>query len=691
MKVFKFFNLIRYLNTLKNVLSINVIRKLGLICLFVTIALLCRTQSKKIDSTLSVINTNPKNDTTKVTALLYVSDLYQSVNLKKALTYANLANTVAASLNNKYYIGLSLSRIASIHAWYGKTNEALGLYINEIELAKQINSSQLLQDAYDGIAYVYEIEGEWEQSLQYGLKSLNISEKSPADINLGYSYHQLGSVYLGLGDNLKAELYLKKAKIIFTNKGNNDRVALCNVDLGKVYANLHYFNLAKTFLDSALQQFSAAEEPFQVAETYQQLGKLLLNEGLYNDGEYYYRQALAVYGNDGSAEIDYAHAMLGLGEVALARRDYKTALIVLKDDYNKLMAAHDEGKGLECLLYLARADSATGNFSEAYNYLQQYRQVYNDFYNEKKNKATQRMLIEFEVERQNGENKILRTKYIEQQRQFIIIISACGLILLGALFLVVVYRQKNAAFKSIEKLQEETAAKNKEMLLANSVKDKLISMIAHDVRSPLASVQNTLTLTREQVISLEEFGQLSQMLEMDIQHLTGMLDNTLMWAREQMIDLNINKVNFNVYGVVDDVTNVYQQTIASKGVIVCNNIQQNTLVFSDKDIISTVLRNIISNAIKFTPPGKAIYIEQKNIKSKVLISVKDEGVGISDDVLKKINDKEFISTRGTDNEKGTGLGLLFSRDLLLKLGEDFQISTVQGKGTAVTISISIKK
>jgi len=255
----------------------------------------------------------------------------------------------------------------------------------------------------------------------------------------------------------------------------------------------------------------------------------------------------------------------------------------------------------------------------------------------------------------------------------------------------VLYRQKNAAFKSIEKLQEDTAAKNREMLVANNVKDKLISMIAHDVRSPLASVQNTLTLTREEVIDLEDFARLSQMLEMDIQHLTGMLDNTLMWAREQMIDINIKKISFNVYDVIDDVITVYQQTITSKGVIVCNNIKRNTEVFSDKDIISTVLRNVLSNAIKFTPQGKAIYIEQTSIKSKVLISVKDEGVGITDDVLRKINDKEFISTRGTDNEKGTGLGLLFSRDLLLKLGEDFQISTVQGKGTAVTISISVKK
>jgi signal transduction histidine kinase len=216
-------------------------------------------------------------------------------------------------------------------------------------------------------------------------------------------------------------------------------------------------------------------------------------------------------------------------------------------------------------------------------------------------------------------------------------------------------------------------------------------MIAHDVRSPLASVQNTLTLTREEVISLEDFARLSQMLEMDIQHLTGMLDNTLMWAREQMIDISIKKVNFNIYTIIDDVIAMYQQTITSKGIMVYNHIKPNTEVFSDKDIIATVLRNIVSNAIKFTPQGKSIYIEQTNIKSKVLISVKDEGVGISDEVLKKINDKQFISTRGTDNEKGTGLGLLFSRDLLLKLGEDFQISSVRGKGTAVTISVNAKK
>jgi two-component system sensor histidine kinase/response regulator len=352
-----------------------------------------------------------------------------------------------------------------------------------------------------------------------------------------------------------------------------------------------------------------------------------------------------------------------------------------------LKSSGDKEKELECIRYIVTADSATGNFKEAFDYMQRHRVLYDSVYSEKKNKAAQRMLIEFGVERQGTDNKILQNKYDAQQSRLIIILIAGAILLLGAIFLILLYRQKNEAFKAIEKLQEETAQRNREMVTSNAVKDKLISMIAHDVRSPLASVQNTLTLTREKILSTSEFEQLSQMLEMDIQHLMGMLDNTLLWAREQMIDIGVRKTTFNIYKVVEDIIELYNQTTLSKGVTIYNNIQPDTMVFSDVDIVSTILRNILSNAVKFTPQGKNIYIQQASTKSKILISVKDEGVGITDDVLKKINNKEFISTRGTDNEKGTGLGLLFSKELLLKLGEDFQISSVLGKGTAITISL----
>lgn len=664
-----------------------------LLCTIVSLALLLtalagQAQQREIDSTLRFIASYKKDDTVKVSALLFVSDVYQTLNLEKAAEYAAKAKTLAEKTGVKYSVALAISRLASIDTWRERTTEALNGYIKEVEIGKDIGSDFILQDAYDGIAYVYELEREWNAALQYALKSLAITQKTALPTDEAYAYHQMGSAYVGLNQFADAERYLKKARALFKMVPDTDRVAVCNVDLAKVYIQQKYYNIAKPYLDTALQLFTASGEEYQMAETYHQLGRLALRQQLWDEAEANFLKELDIYKRYPGAPVSHAHAAIGLGRVAMGRNDYKKAIAIFNEEMQRLQAAGNKERQLDCLILLARSDSATNNFKDAFYYMQRYKQLYDTVNSERKDRATQRALLELGVERQNNETKLLQARYNAQQGRLIIIIIAAGLLVAAVVYLILLYRQKSEALKSVEKLQEETAYKNREMTSANNVKDKLISMIAHDVRSPLASVQNTLTLTREGILNTDEFMQLSQMLEMDIQHLMGMLDNTLLWAREQMLDINVRKTRFKIYTVVNTVIELYQQTIISKGVTVYNNINKNTEVYSDIDIISTVLRNILSNAVKFTPQGKSIYIEQSNLKNKILITIKDEGVGISDDVLKKINDKEFISTRGTGNEKGTGLGLLFSKDLLFKLGEDFQMSSVPGKGTAVTISLN---
>jgi len=645
-------------------------------------------QQRELDSTLQFIAGYKKEDTVKVSALLLVSDIYQTLNLEKAAEYAEQAKTLAEKTGIKYSLALAISRLASIDTWRERTTEALNGYIKQVDIGKEIGSDFILQDAYDGIAYVYELEKEWNAALQYALKSLAIAQKTPKPGDEAYAYHQMGSAHLGLNQFAEAERYLKKARGLFKSVQDTDRVAVCNVDLAKVYIQQRYYNIARPYLDTALQMFTASGEEYQVAETYHQLGRLAIRQQLWDEAEASFLKELDIYKRYPGAPVSHAHAAIGLGRVAMGRNDYKKAIAIFSEEMLRLQAAGNKERQLDCLILLARSDSATNNFKDAFYYMQRYKQLYDTVNSERKDRATQRALLELGVERQANENNLLQAKYNAQQGRLIIIISAAGLLVAGVVLLILLYRQKSEAFKAVEKLQEETAHKNREMTSANNVKDKLISMIAHDVRSPLASVQNTLTLTREGILNTDEFMQLSQMLEMDIQHLMGMLDNTLLWAREQMLDINVRKTKFKVYTVVTSVIELYQQTIVSKGVTIYNNINKNTEVYSDVDIISTVLRNILSNAVKFTPQGKSIYIEQSNLKNKILVTIKDEGVGISDDVLKKINNKEFISTRGTGNEKGTGLGLLFSKDLLFKLGEDFQMSSVLGKGTAVTISLN---
>ena len=191
-------------------------------------------------------------------------------------------------------------------------------------------------------------------------------------------------------------------------------------------------------------------------------------------------------------------------------------------------------------------------------------------------------------------------------------------------------------------MQKETEAKNNELAVINAVKDKLISMIAHDVRSPLTSLQNILYATREKIINESEFTKLSQVLDNDIRHLISMLDNTLLWAREQIHALKVNKVNFNLHTLAEDVTSLYHQSLLDKEIEIQNNIPTDAEVYSDKEIIHTVLRNMVSNAIKFTQRGKCIVLSSKKQNGELLVSVKDEGAGISPVILEKSGRKNLF-------------------------------------------------
>lgn len=274
-----------------------------------------------------------------------------------------------------------------------------------------------------------------------------------------------------------------------------------------------------------------------------------------------------------------------------------------------------------------------------------------------------------------------------QNRDNVYFIVAGMSIFIISILLIYSYKKKNSALKKVDILQKGTEARIEELAKINGIKDKLISIISHDMKSPLASLQSTLALTRENILDKDEFNKLSEGIEADIYQLRGMLDNMLLWAREQVTDITIKKVSFNIYDVIEEIVTMHKTTLKAKNITVQNFVIPGSLVFSDKDIVTTAFRNIFSNAVKFSPTGKKIFIQQMLLNNKTYISVKDEGNGIEDEILQKINNKEFVSTRGTANEKGTGIGMSFSKELFEKLEETFDISSAVGKGTAVTFSM----
>jgi signal transduction histidine kinase len=641
-----------------------------------------------VDSLQKLLATQD-GDTSRVKTLIQLASFLQAINLEQAAQYAKSAVELAKQTGNILLQCDALETQASIYAWQYQTSDALQNYFYALELARDYDVKQKEQKAYDGIAYVYEEEEEWDKALSYSLRSLAIAEQLGDTLAPAYSYHGLSAIYAHTGNYTKAQENLGKAINLFRLYHVNDRLGTCFVDLAKVHTQLHFYNLAGNYFDSAILIFNAIDEPAQLSETYLQKGNMFIADNMPDSALVCFKQARTLFDWNDIAALHKGRYFLGVGKCYFYKKQYNAAAQQLDSSYHFLQQSNPTAHTLDCLSFLAKTDSALGNFKEAFFHLGTRNTIAEKINAEKIKKTAERMLIELDINKKDRETELLKTKYALQSSKLAIIFTSSVLILVGIVLLAFLYNQKTRAFKAVAVLQAQTVTKNDELEKSNNVKDKLLSMIAHDVRSPLSSLHNILILTRENIINKEEFANLSSMLEVDISHLISMLDNTLLWAREQMLDISVKETSFRLVNVVMDVLALYQQTINGKRIQVVNNTHPDVFVFADKDILTTVLRNLISNAIKFTPSEKNIYINQELKDNKIILSVADDGIGIPNDILQKINEHEFVSTRGTSNEKGTGLGLLFSRELLKKAGKDLHIKTIVGKGTTISFAMDV--
>lgn len=216
----------------------------------------------------------------------------------------------------------------------------------------------------------------------------------------------------------------------------------------------------------------------------------------------------------------------------------------------------------------------------------------------------------------------------------------------------------------------------------NQLKDRLFSIISHDLRSPLLSLMDILSMANDGMVSDEEFKSYIPTLAKNIGYTSGLVENLLQWSKSQLEGTIIHPVSFDVKDNVAYVLNSFGQVAADKGISLHNNINLPTVVYADMDMIQAVLRNLISNAIKFCQSGDKISVSADLQADKATIRVADTGVGIAPNNVTKLFGTNNFTTRGTINEQGTGLGLLLCKDFIEKNGGTISVESRQGEGSS---------
>jgi signal transduction histidine kinase len=238
-------------------------------------------------------------------------------------------------------------------------------------------------------------------------------------------------------------------------------------------------------------------------------------------------------------------------------------------------------------------------------------------------------------------------------------------------------------------LYRKTAGNNRVLKQLNTVKDKLFSVVAHDLRSPIASLVTMMKLANENRLNADMQAQLMKEMTGKVDNTYGLLDNLLRWAKSQMQGIIPAPVYFDAQEASREVTDTIQGVAAGKKIILNNHIGQHQ-VYADRDMFAVLVRNLTMNAFKYTSADGEITLGSELSDNMLIISVKDTGTGMPQEVQDKLFKlSETKSQRGTDNESGTGLGLVMCADFVKANGGKIWFTSKQGEGSTFYFNLPV--
>jgi signal transduction histidine kinase len=255
-------------------------------------------------------------------------------------------------------------------------------------------------------------------------------------------------------------------------------------------------------------------------------------------------------------------------------------------------------------------------------------------------------------------------------------------------------RKIRRSIKIIQDKSESLQTKNKQLIeneetlkMISSQKDKFLSIISHDMRAPLSSIINFLDYYKDNFKNFTEaeIEFVSNNLNTHVKKVVEMLDGLLMWSRSQTGEIQMNLQPIDLAQIITDTVTVLNQSAVNKNIRIRTYLHSQ-LIWADKNMTAFIIRNILSNAIKFTGENGIIDVNTKRNKYNAFVIIKDSGVGITADALSKLfQDNVSYSSFGTANEKGIGLGLVLCKDFMNKMNGNIEIESINGEGTTVNL------
>lgn len=542
-------------------------------------------------------------------------------------------------------------------------------------------------------ALVYKGKGFWclgqlDEALRVFLEAAKIEESANKLSGMGVCYMYISDTYGLLEDYRNSILYLEKAIRIFEKNTNSEKYPATLLNLGFQYYKIGNYKLALEKLRQSQAYFIKLGHQRGLAYSYGNIGLVFSETNQLDSAKSYLKRGIGMlsdlndeYGlNDFRIEYSAIMSKLGNHNLALGHAKQCMAIAVAHSNANQI---RDAALRLsEVFATLQKHDSALVYFKMYHNTADSIKNL----------NAIQRMAnlrTEFEVEKKQAEVDVLEKK--RKSQRFIIIGLILG-IAISALLIYLYYRAMKRAGKLSSLLDlrmKELSKQRKELEDLNKIKNRFFSIISHDLRGPISSLGGISLLLKENLANDREdiSSEIIEYVDNTVVSLSSLLDNLLNWALcEERKFPYVEKV-LNAKELVEESIKMYSTLIISKEIKVTIQNAEGCFFKGDENMLLTIIRNLVSNAVKFSEHGGILNISSTTTQdNRVEIKVVDQGMGIPEDKLKTLFKlRENKSTRGSNQEKGLGLGLNLVYEFVQKNKGEINVESSINKGTTFNL------
>ena len=634
------------------------------------------SQTREQDS-LAIQLAFQQQDTSKVdTSIKLIKSLYNSADYQKALQYIFQSEKLSASLSYdkgtaeiKYYKAL-------IYTQNDDYYNALDNYTKSLSLFTQLSDSLGIAKVNNSLGLVEIKRGNYNKGLRHSLSAIGIFESKNLKRELSLAYNNLAEAYYNTNQIDKALEFNTKALEVREQLKDSTGIKLSTKNIAELYAMRKEHRRAIEYYEKVLALLNPETDKELRGEILPNLGEQYLEFKEFDKATPFLLEGLQ-YNRNINNKKGILKSLNNIANLNLQQRKVRLAEFQLNEAFALTKEVEDDEELLKHYYLRVALDSTKGNFQNAFNWQRQYHSLKSKL--EKENTTPVVFEDPFDINTTTvndttGIDPVTNTEESKLLKRFKLIAYGLGAllaILLVAYILMMINRKhKSELVTELEiknkqfKLQnDDMLEQNRQLEELNHVKDRLFSIVSHDLKDSITSIKAFLDLLKEDSISEQEFNELIPELSDNADNASALLMNLLNWSKSQMQNLEPKPESFNIQDVFKEKIQLIEKKVQKKRIILLDESIRD-LVYADKSMIEIVIQNLLANAVKFSRVGDVITVSNRERNGNVLICIEDTGVGISEENQKKIFGSGGFTTRGTSDEKGTGLGLSICKQLV---------------------------